>query len=223
MVYRAGHGPVSFLICCNNSDWRLSALDGENFGGPPVPVGETEAVKVEWDHRILSSDDSAGPGTMTIFPELPDRSLILRPPESIILPPDIRVTLYLKIPVRVSVSSLKHGEFTLGSFAVAELSSTWQGDRAAGEPAYTLRSDPVRDPKMMSVKSWIAICTLNIHNQSPGDFDLKGLIVDPDELGIWFNGTELWTDELFFSVKGSNQVVRTYPGKEGRNKLRGVK
>ena len=76
---------------------------------------------------------------------------------------------------------------------------------------------------MMSVKSWNAICTLNIHNQSPRDFDLKGLALDSDALEIWVSGTELWTDELFFSVKGSDQVVRAYPGNEGRNKLRGVK
>lgn len=208
IIYRAGHGPVSFLVRYRDGDWRISVLEGEDWDGPPTPADGEATVINEWSRRIVSPVSSADQGILAIYPELPNRPLVLRPPGPVIIPAGVQATLYVAIPVSVSVSSLEPKEFSLGLFPTQALSSTWMGNAAAGALAYTLLTNPHRRMDSSAAESWMATCTITINNLSPGEFNLDGMSLDTEILGIWAEGPRLITDKLVLNVRGEDQTIQ---------------
>jgi len=235
-VYKAGLGPVAFLVRFRDGDWRISAIEGDGWSGPPTPASDPGLAIHDWSRRIVSPEISADHGRIAIYPELPDRPLVLRPPGPVIIPTGIKTTLYVAIPVSIGVSALEPREFTLGSFPAVFLSSTWMGDQAAGKPAYTLRTDLHRHSSSLSSEPWMAACAVTINNLSPLEYDMNGISLDVGLLGVWADGPQLITDKMVITIKGGDQVLqntvdsslpRDYaeavrlcpPRKEGQNRI----
>ncbi len=140
---------------------------------------------------------------MDAEPCLPDRPVIVRPLDSLVVPPGGESRLFLAIPLSAQIfaggkpneNSLEDKQL-LTTIPSHVLSDTWFGDPVQGELGYSLKIPAMRDPAGLPDLPNLVHCPLVVKNHDNQPLAVQKLCLRGEFLRI-FQGSEfLWTPEV---------------------------
>ena len=136
-------------------------------------------------------------------PALPNRPLIVRPSDKLIVPPGGEARLFLAIPLFVQLNvggkptdnSLTDKQ-TLSVIPSHVLSDTWFGDPVSGELGYGLKIPATRDPEELPRQPNLVYCPLVVKNRDTQPLVIERVCVRGEFLRIFQGVERLWTPEI---------------------------
>ncbi len=162
---------------------------------------------------------------LEVTPVLPDRPLVIRPESPVLLLPGRHAQFYIALPVWLSFAAVSGKTKTvIQEIALKSLSNTWFGDQGSGEFCYSLDSPLMRIPDQLHAGSSRVICPLIVRNGSKEKLDFERICVHVENLSIFRDGDDLWTNEIKMLFTGGDQIsqitVQNEPPKNLPNALR---
>ena len=190
----------------NGHEWLISS-DYQGCGDQTVD-GAWQARNQEledgitWKRYVTGADSS-----LELVPALPDRPLVIRPDAPISVLPRKSGKFYVAIPVWLSLRTGQPGKpMTVAEITSVILSNTWFGDPATGELCYSLDAPLTRVPHSVPISAGRAMCTFAVTNGSTERLDFQRICVHVENLSLFSEGGNLWTNELNVFFKGSDQI-----------------
>jgi len=223
-------GLLDLWVECAAGEWRVASLTGREGHDALVRLDEkTVDVPVVAAEKAGKPDDvpwrrvlAPGAGrTIELMPIMPDRSLVVRPEEPLIIPPKTRGTFYVSVPVFVSIRTADGPPVVLGEAPTAVLSNTWFGDPASGELCYSLPTRARRELGEGRAQPHRAVCPVQLVNASGKDLQFQRLMLQVGALAVFDGDEQLSTGDVEVTFQTEEQTARVKFG-AGASKIPGV-
>jgi hypothetical protein len=190
----------------SGSDWSLAwtisespVTDRAEINGTPVPL-ELESRRWVFPREYSS---------LSMLPEMPDRSLVVRPREPLGIPPGSTFRSLIHFPVHAGVAVLDgKNRIPLVSIPTERLSNTWFGDTTSGELAYACRTPMLREASDPTILTSHVLCPFRVHNASETMLQLERVLLRMKPLSIYQGQNRLWTNEVSVVFKGESSDVQ---------------
>jgi hypothetical protein len=156
--------------------------------------------------RVWSRYVSVSHDRLELQPALPDRPIVVRPQAPVVILPDRWGRFYIRVPVWARFVSPAGGGFqTMTEFPSRELSSTWFGDRQAGELCYAVKSRLLREVDRSGGTEY-AHAEVMVQNSSPEPLKFERICIHTERMTLFRAAGELWCNEVKVVFRGSDQV-----------------
>ncbi len=137
---------------------------------------------------------AAGSGSIRLHPRLPDRFVVARPEQHMVVPAGSTLVAYLSSPLWLALSE---GDTLLADLPVSRPSDTWFGPSTMeGHLGYALRTKLLTSLERLRVRSHRAISRITIENRSPMPLGITRLRLPMADLALFAGATAVWTEEL---------------------------
>jgi hypothetical protein len=144
---------------------------------------------------------------LLVVPAFPDRPIVVRPGSTLKVMPKKSLLLFVQVPIWVQYYSkiLKY-ENLIVDVPASELSSIWFGEKDKGTLAYRLDIDILSALKKPDANMQHIVCPVQLINVSDEKLDIQRLLLNCENLNVYYNGVELWANELKIKFKGENET-----------------
>lgn len=163
------------------------------------PPHNTDLV---WNRLIASHNNLK----VKLLPVMPDRSIVIRPDKTIIIPQGFSTQFHIPIPVWLRLSIMRESEIVVCETPSQQLSDTWFGDPISGDLCYNYNSMLYRYIDNISLKAHHAICPVEIQNSSKADLNFQRFCLHVKHLAIFSSNDTLWTNPVTVNFRGKDQV-----------------
>jgi hypothetical protein len=183
----------------------------ENFGQLTLSADQTfDLLKIKWQYThpltailpdVLKKTfliPVTGKDSIEITSQCPERKLIIRLYHDITIPAKGKVTFFITIPLDISLTINNQEILSLSSEV---LSKTWFGDMDDGEVSYVLKKHFLYKPHITTPNHY-ALCAVTIINANDTELTFSRFLITPQQLALYKNGDQLWTDSLDITFKG---------------------
>ena len=175
-----------------------------------VPSGENSG----WERWALGKPSPS----IDLSPAFPDRSVVVKPESPFRLLPDVQARIYVRVPIWVTVKLSGKKGVQLSQMPSAILSLTWFGSPMEGELCYWLSSSAKREVIPDPNRSHLAICPVQLKNNSGEDLMVEKLCLRVQWLSLYEDQAQLWSNEtkVFYdgAAEGSRVSVSNGPPRE---------
>lgn len=142
---------------------------------------------------------------LKLSPVVADKPIIICPEYSFKILKKAEARVFTRIPLWVRIALISSSEQILVEIPTIVLSKTWFGDPTSGELCYWSTTVARREIKENYFKDFMAICTLNIHNQSESDLQVEKICYRVERLTLFEKDDHIWTDESEITYRGNEQ------------------
>jgi hypothetical protein len=212
-VWRDYDLPIGSEHCWEIGSLRLQA----RFEDSEVWLANSELTTTENENPSLASQKeppewgrwalAAPPSAITIEPEFPDKSLVVKPDNSFKLLPGVEARIFVRVPIWVKVSIPPGGKSKLlAEYPSVVLSLTWFGTTMEGELCYWLASSIRRSISPDLFAPNLALCPVIIKNRSSEELVVDKLCLRVKWLSLYQLDSQLWSDETTISYQGTGEV-----------------
>ncbi len=169
-VVRWSFPELDVTVRCQAKEWNVwheykSENAGDNLGFFLEKTKGTDLLSSDYQ-RYLYTENS---GTLEIMPKLPDRNLVTKPINPLILRPRQKTSLFVGTPVWFSIREKKEKN-PFFEVPLRKLSDTWFGPSSVkGEVCYASKTHAVTSPEGLKHKSFRAIVPITIENKSQSE------------------------------------------------------
>lgn len=190
-------GSLRLWIQRTETGWRIASEHGTTFDQMNASVVPNDVVPsgLEWQSLAWNSKSMA----FSVRPELPERPVVAKPEERIIIPAGERITYYCLLPCWVRFVLEGPGGSVPLQFAAwptRHLSDTWFGDHATGTLAYALAFPAGQDWSELPIGPHHVIVPVRIENDSVEHLDFERLCLRPQYLGVYAAGSVMWSSAV---------------------------
>ena len=185
----------------SDQDWSLvSRTINDNLEKARDP----EVTSADWTYWPLGRGESV----IRFRPVLPDRPLVVKPENPLMIPVSVKVSFYISIPVSVEVLAGKDDgtALPLSIFPSLRLSDTWFGSRSDGSLCYALKTPARRRLEDVAREEHLAICPVLVVNDSDETLQCEMINVDGKFLELYLGSDGLWTNPVKVRYNGREAV-----------------
>lgn len=208
-------GPLELRIGRAVHDWTFEFVRGddpldESFAAD-VPTRRADLPGQPFRKRFgLTKTDAE----LELRPEAGDRPLIVNPEQPFVLPGREEITLYISVPVWVTVSVGKPRR-VLDSLASHRLSDTWFGPTTiSGELCYASRTRARVNRDNLPLPHHRAVTTVRVQNHSQDALPVTNLKVPMPFLALYATKDHrLWTNEIRLVREEDHEMAVLHTGK----------
>lgn len=185
-------------IWCNRTSQEIkiahkrlpTSNDGTKIIEPPEDIS--------WSRFALKKEHPF----IRISPLFPDRPVVVKPESSFKLNQGIQARIYIRVPIWIKIELTTREPITLLEIPAVVLSNTWFGTFLEGELCYWISSSVRREIEPDPDRNYLAICTLQLINKSDIDLLIEKIRLRVQNLSLFFDGIQLWSDETKVTYKG---------------------
>lgn len=141
---------------------------------------------------------------LQMHPVLPARAFVARCESVIQLRPHSELTLYVRLPLWVSVRLASDESSALTELPTTTLRRSWYGSFTAGELCYAIHTSARTRPEPDPARPYLALCPVRISNSTETELRLERILLQAPLLGLYRHHDQLWTDELVLGSLGSS-------------------
>jgi hypothetical protein len=192
-------GPLNLWFLHNNQELRVawSYLE-ENVNTEDLPLPTDDQWK-RWAFKERAPQ-------LEIKPVFPDQPVLVKPENPFIIAEDASVRIYVRIPIWVQLNLLGEIQTELISLPVITLSKTWFGDFQDGDLCYWISSGARLSTESDPSRPYMAICPLQILDQSTEDLDVQKICLRVEHLALYIDNGQLWSGETILTYKGKTEI-----------------
>jgi len=206
-IYYVKLGETNLWVKRDRNEIYIGTSHDKNIAGQNVNHIPED---LQWT-RFVSKEE---PKSLELLPAPPDRSLVIKPEASFYLTSGTRRTVYVRIPVWISISLAKKNKTKLIEIPSVILSNTWFGDLIDGELCYWLSSGARSEIEPDPARPYLAICSLTVQNESDENLLVEKFVVRAASSTLFIHNDQLYTDEILISFKGKDDISSiTFKGK----------
>jgi len=155
-----------------------------------------------WSRWALKDNNSK----IQFKPIFPDRSVVVKPESSFWLMMDTQAQIYIRIPIWLQINLIKQKPIHLIDIPTVILSNTWFGTFFEGELCYWISSGVRQQIEPDPIRSYSVACPIKLINKSKEDLLVEKICLKVDNLSLFLNNEQLWSDETQMLYKGSNNI-----------------
>jgi hypothetical protein len=208
-------GPKSLWISRTRHEWQITAREGEDPLEHGLEVAQPAEMPRGEGFQMARFVAPEGDG-VRILPALPDRPVIVRAAEPVLILPGSKVSIYISCPLWVQIW-LTGSPVPAIDAPIFRPSDTWFGaDTMHGEMCYASRTSARQSMSELPVRHHRAILQVRIRNTSSTALELQRLKLPVSQLSLFVapDGT-LWTERLNFErgedTSGAQAVLSNQP------------
>ncbi|MBN2012867.1 hypothetical protein JW960_26290 [candidate division KSB1 bacterium] len=142
---------------------------------------------------------------LRMLPRFPDRPIVVKPESTFILMKGAQARIYVKVPLWVQFLVGVRPPVTLIELPSVILSNTWFGTFFEGEACYWISSSARIEPAWDDQKPFLAICPLQLQNNSDDDLQVEKICLRVSGLSLFKHGDQLWADETKIHYAGLHE------------------
>ena len=205
VTYRALIGPLTIWLKKINDERLISTERSQNDNNEAdffefSPCKEPVTKDLSWSRWVISSESN----TISFFPMMPDRPVVVRPEVPVKIPKGKEAIFYVGIPLWVAVGIDSPENIILTEVPALLLSNIWFGDPMSGELCYSLRSRALRQISNITTKPHRAICPVKIQNDTDSILDIERFCIHVGHLSIYKGSKRLWTNQVNIKFQGED-------------------
>lgn len=141
-------------------------------------------------------------GRLRLAPVFPDRPVIVKPEEDFWLLRGAEARIFVRVPLWVRLETAEEDPGILITEPTSVLSDTWWGTPAEGELGYFLETGARRRIRPEEFLEHVCVCPVQLVNASDSDFLVTHFALRPLFLGIYRDGTRLWSNVTRVRYRG---------------------
>jgi len=211
-------GPLTMQICRGHGEWQLAVVPGEETEASTIVALDLREGDIGDDvaaERIERFIFAGASGVLRLVPLLADRSVVIRPRQSVFLPSGEETTMFLSSPLSLRIE-VGEPAVLLREVPMLRLSDTWFGPSTReGELCYSGRSSARHSLAEVPRRPQRAISPLRIRNEAKSPLRLDKISLPVPVLSVYgaVDGS-LWT-EMVTMIRGSDSdmaALRIEPG-----------
>lgn len=164
-------------------------------------VEDIDPETLNWSRWAFGDPDTH----LKLRPLMPDLQLTVRPETPFRLTTGTQVRVYTRVPIWVGVYAADRENHRLQEIPTVQLSKTWFGDMEHGRLSYWVSTRARRTITPDMLNPYVAICTLNIRNESDEDLHIEKMNLLAERLSLYLKDDQLWSDEMDVVYKGGDQ------------------
>ncbi|WP_157365619.1 hypothetical protein [Zooshikella ganghwensis] len=153
---------------------------------------------------------------LTITPVLPDRNIVVKPFDRIMLLPDEHITLYISIVLWYRIN-IYHDKVTLCQVPIRALSDTWFGPNTQlGQLCYASKTRAVINKDLISIKPYRGIIPVTIVNNQSQMLSIEKINIPAPTLELRYSQDGLlWTTGITLTqTKTKSEIKLSDPTNE---------
>jgi hypothetical protein len=211
-------GPLTMQICRGHGEWQLAVVSGEEAEASAAVAmdlregGIGDDVAGNHIERFIFGGTS---GLVRLVPLLADRSVVIRPRQSVFLPSGEETTMFLSSPLSLRIE-VGEAAVLLREVPMLRLPDTWFGPSTReGELCYSGKTSARHSLAEVPRRPHRAISPLRIRNEAPTPLPLDKISLPVPVLSVYgaVDGS-LWTETVTM-IRGSDTdmaALRIEPG-----------
>lgn len=202
-------GPLTLWLRRTDQEWHLAVRRApEADTGHHEPAEPDDAL--EW-LRWTAGEEA---NVVRLLPQMPDRSVVVRPESPIQIPPGHEALFYVSIPVWVKVAVGEGTPTVLCEQPAVILSNTWFGDPMSGELCYSLQTRARRAVDASQASPHRAVCPVRIRNTHEELLAFERLCIRVEHLTLYDGQRQMWTNGISVRFRGDEHpsLVEYDPG-----------
>jgi len=194
-------GPMQIHARRGGADWSLAS---RTINDHPDKEQPEDVATADWTHWPLGREESV----IRFRPVLPDRPLVVKPENPLMIPTSVEVSFFISIPVSVEVLAGKDDAraLTLATYPSLRLSDTWFGSKSDGSLCYALKTPARRRIEDVVRAAHLALCPVLVVNQSKETLQCEMINVDGKFLEMYLGPEGLWTNPVKVSYQGRDGI-----------------
>jgi hypothetical protein len=208
-------GPKTLWISRARNEWQVTAREGTDPLAQGLEVAQPDEMPHGHGLQLARFVAPEGDG-FRILPALPDRPVIVRAAEPVLILPGSKVSIYISCPLWVQLW-LTGSTVPAVDAPIYRPSDTWFGSNTMdGEMCYASRTSARQSMSELPVRHHRAILQVRIRNTSSTALELQRLRLPVPQLSLFVapDGS-LWTERLNFEraedTSGAQAVLSNQP------------
>ena len=191
-------GPLSIWLERSGDELHYAFSRKESdLSSPKAPKPE----HIEWSRWVCGKGDL----DLRLAPLLPPRPVVVRPVMPLQILPGRNIHFFVSIPVYVAgILAGPDGQNPVTAFEepTVILSNSWYGKPADGTLCYALRTRARRSQEELRTDPNLAICPLELVNQSNKPLLFERVLLRSAFLGIYRGAEHIWTSAARLVYRG---------------------
>jgi hypothetical protein len=200
-------GPLTMQIFRAQGEWQLAVQPGEETDAPTTAALDLReggiGAEIDPDHvqRFIFGSTS---GVLRLVPLLADRSVVIRPRQSVFLPSGEETTMFLSSPLSLRIE-VGEPAVVLREVPMLRLPDTWFGPSTReGELCYSGKTSARHTLADVPRRPHRAITPLRIRNEASSPLPLDRISLPVPVLSVYGAADgSLWT-EMVTMIRGSD-------------------
>lgn len=207
-------GPLKLWVSRNDGEWAYACEYGDVSDVQDIAQVPFDVIPegLEWTRTVFN----AAPREVHFQPAVPDRPLVAKPGQPVVIPVGETGLFYVLMPVFLSIVVDEDGkEVNLGTVPSRQLSDTWFGGPTEGAFCYSLPFAAERDIEALNPFPHHVVCPVQIRNMSDEALVFEKLCLRPDYVSLYCGNRHLWSSKACIRHEGSFMGTRiSYEGPE---------
>jgi hypothetical protein len=208
-------GPKTMWVSRAEREWRVATSEGQDPLEAELEIARPDQEPSGEELRLFRF--VAPPGDrFRVLPALPDRPVIIRSDDPVLILPGSKVSFYISCPLWVQVWIGGATEPAIDA-PVFRPSDTWFGsDTIEGELCYASRTSARQSLESLPIRHHRAVSEVQIRNQASTSLQLQRLKLPVPQLSLFASESgALWTEKLTFDrddkASGAHAVLSNRP------------
>ena len=182
---------------CGKELWTTCDRKGEELCLEDTLIPENAT----WSRWALNEKTES----LQFKPTFPDRAITIKPESHLRVAPGAQITVYTRIPIWLRIEREKS---ILSEIPIVILSKTYFGTYTRGEQCYWISSGIRSSIKADALRPFLAICPLDITNDSKEELLIGKICLRVPELSLYLSENQLWASKTYINFRGSNDISR---------------
>ena len=188
--------------------WLAYKHIGENSNADSAEKKEEDNKGIPEDLDWLRWSIGKHECKFRVSPVLPDRPVIVKPEASFRLIKGSSSRIFVRIPVWLRIENMDKPDKPIIEIPTVVLSDTWFGSFTGGELCYWISSSARSQVEADPERNYLTICPIKITNGSDEDLVVEKICIRAAGLSLFFEGNQLWSDEVSLTYRGTDNVSR---------------
>jgi len=208
-------GPKTMWVSHAEREWRVATSEGDDPLEPELEIAQPDLEPTGEGLRLFRFVAPAGDG-FRILPALPDRPIIVRSDDPVLILPGSEVSFYISCPLWVQVWFSRATQPAIDA-PIFRPSDTWFGsDTTKGELCYASRTSARQGFDSLPIRHHRAVSEVQIRNRASTALQLQQLKLPAPQLSLFATESgALWTERLTFDrddkASGAQAEMTNHP------------
>jgi hypothetical protein len=207
-LLRIAFGPLRLLAQARSNELWLHNTYMEASDPKSKSILEEDTIK--WSRWAFNQT----PQKILLTPALPDKATVVKPDFPFKVAPSATARVFVKVPLWVKVTAIADQQYFVTDLSSVILSNTWFGVFTQGELCYWLTTSARRSIDSSFTKSYLAVCPVQIINQSEEELDFEKICLRVSSLSLYQHEKMIWASETVVNYRGAREPSNITVGRD---------